>query len=709
MGVTLTQSKDAALGDRPIGNSRVGMRAVLSPGDDGQSVEHLLSVPTNRLHVRFTARRQNFGGTVAVLSQGFNTQGQEQFQATIDNQNTLTIRATDSVILAAPLRPAALAAWDCIEFGLDATLGEASLWVNGVLTATATGLSPLFSVQKIRLGVPRKHHNAVGNIHLDEWMLGDGYLGPVTVPPQSEHADDPARWLVVYNTADADSQVWAEIYRQARAIPHANLLGLNLPIDETISSASYATLLDQIETYLDLNRLRPTVLGILLGYRVPGYVNNEALDQRHPIGALLHTADSSLNVGANPVSRVSPWARPTRGNLAGVRLTSRIDAPTFDQALALSLRAQAFDATLLTAADQLYVEPIPRQPTRETVSDQLNDWFASLDRQRLRLHATLGPNPASETGTGLATLENDAFYWGWGNATPSADFFTGRRGPRAVCAQLRQPDVEATTLRSTAPTHWIDRAIAAGYAAAIAASQSTSTSVLPQAPGFFKALYAGWTIAEAWIVSQPFVRSGMYLVGDPLMKIQFPQAGWDVFGPLTRSEDLNPATPIAALPADTYQLKLKPIHTPREDTPGHYLVRHVDEHGRSESSFQPLSLGKVASQAAPAPPAPAWPTREHWPIAYRDQIPTALLRLPCAPQQLDLTRVELFNDQGDPPTAVPIDRHDPWISQRLPLAAVFTRYRWRLTAPGGVTGLTPWSAPIRHASPPLIPLTTPES
>jgi len=707
MGVTLTQSPDTGFIDRPRAADGVGLRAVLTLGGDGQAVEHRLTSAVNVLHVRFLIRRLSLAGGSIVLCQGSDDQAGETFQITLDDQNTLACRA-EEVSVSASLTPENNAAWDCVEVGFDAVAGTATLWINGVQATQTTGLHPSFAVDQISFGIPRKSYAAVGEIHLDEWMLGGGYLGPVAVEPTSDHADDPARWLVIYNSADPDSTAWAQAYRQARRIPYANLLGLNLPLDETINLASYTALLDQIETYLDLNGLRPSVLGILLGYRVPGYVYNDELDQQHPVGSLLHTTATHLSAAGNPVSQSSPLARPTTANLAGVRLTARLDAPTLSEALALSERAEAFDAAPLTAADRLYFDPIPRRPSLEILSDQMMDWFDSLDRQRLRIDTQVSGDPVAEPDADFASVEHDAIYWGWASAVPPAGLFSDEGGPRAVCVQLREFGVDATTLRAAAPSHWIDHALAAGYAAATAASQSVSPSSLPKAPRFFEALRCGWTLAEAWLISQSFIRSGMYLVGDPLLTIHFPKAGWDVFGPLGRSEDLDPDQPLAVLPADADRFVLEPTQPPAEDASARYLVRRVDDQGRSEASFQPIRLGRQNTQPRAVPPAPAWPTRDHWPVQTQDSAAVAHLLLPAPASPLNLERLELLRDQDEPPVNVPFDRHARWVHSPIPATGHSIRVRWRLTAPGGLTHLTPWSAPFSHTSPPLIPLTTPE-
>ncbi|MEM9914547.1 MAG: hypothetical protein AAF911_06280 [Planctomycetota bacterium] len=570
-------------------------------------------------------------------------------------------------------------------------------------------MSAALGIQQVELGVVRKDQDAVGEIHFDEWVIGDGPLGPVIVIPETKYADDPARWLVVYNIAESESRTWAEAYRKARFIPHANLLGLNLPITETIGLDAYVDLLNQIENYLDLNGLRSQVLGILLGYRVPGYVNHPSLGELHPVGSLLHTASDDLALTLNPAAASENLERPSPDKLGGIRLTARLDAPNLTEAFALCERAQRFDTQSLTAADQLWIDPIPSTPLLETVSAQLMDWTRSLGFQRLRTHAQLSGDPITEPDADFASIQDDAFYWGWGSSAPPSDYFQSHAGPRVACVQLRQPDVEATTLRSANPTHWIDQALAAGYAAAVASSQNTSISALPYAGPFFEALRRGWTLAEAWLVSQPFVRGGMYLVGDPLLTVRTPRQGWDVFGPLGQSEDLAPDTPLAALPSDTTTLKLDTDQTPAEQEAAIYMIRRVDEQGRSEASVLPVATGRTSTDAVSPPPTPTWPDHDYWAMTIHDEQAIAQLWLPQRSITLPIDRIELFDDQSSNPIEVEFDRHTIHVQAALALPPNLTRYRWRITSPGGLTRQTPWSMPIRQNTTTSVPLTPLES
>src|SRR5262249_43341077 len=137
-----------------------------------------------------------------------------------------------------------------------------------------------------------KASGASGVIDIDEIVLADEPIGPVLVAPTSDFADDAARWLVVYNSAEPDSVAWAERYRAARGVPFANLLGLPLSSNEEISALEYDDLRAAVAGYLNDNHLDAQVMGILLGYRVPGYVDLGGFGDRSAIASLLYDVNT---------------------------------------------------------------------------------------------------------------------------------------------------------------------------------------------------------------------------------------------------------------------------------------------------------------------------------------------------------------------------------------------------------------------------------
>lgn len=706
MSVALTQSNDAAFPDRhPAGH---GLAIACVPGLSGGVLDVNYLGTSLSSFCRFMMNPHDLsGGTLRIAAASTSNQTPAWTLDYDATARSLTLSAPGTANLTATL-PTEFA-WHAVEIGHEPGLNTVTLWLHGRPAGSAALPTNTAAARRFHLGGMFKEHGVVGRGFIDEWAIADTYVGPVVVQPTSPYANDPARWLVLYRAADPDSRTWAEQYRAARNIPHSNLLGLDAPAAETIDLATYQQLLGQIETYLNRNRLRPQITGLLLGHGLPGYVQHPSLGQVHPLGSLLHTEDDDLNLRANPVANLDPLTRPTATSLSGVRFTARLDGPTLADSLALTQRADDLAATTLTADDRLWVDPIPAAAALMNASQELMDWHAGLDRQRLRLDTELRGDPVLDPEADFPAIHHDAFYWGWGSATPPTGFFGDPAGARAVCVQLRQPDVAATTLRSSTPANWIDTALAGGYAAAVAASQSTSFSALPRAGAFFEALRLGWTLAEAWLVAQPLVRGGLFLVGDPLLTVRTPRAGWDVFGPLDTADAFDAAAPIAVLPRHVLRFTLPPEGRPMPGDAALYLVRRADDDGRSEAGFLPLRVAHHQDQPATPAPVAAWPQRDGWAMAIRDQYAVAALILPGGDVHAETLVAELFDDRGRPPIVVALTPRDPWVETLLPLDVTPTRYRWRLTSAAGPTWLSPWSRPIASLGPRPEPLTPTEA
>jgi len=125
---------------------------------------------------------------------------------------------------------------------------------------------------------------------------------------------------------------------------------------------------------------------------------------------------------------------------------------------------------------------------------------------------------------------------------------------------------------------------------------------------FFAALRAGWTLAEAWLLALPVLRDGLYLVGDPLLTVPLPRAGWDVFGPLDALTDFDGAAPTHRLRRDERSLDLL------AHGDGFYVVRHVDAFGRPDHALTAVPVLRDGAQRVTPPLLPAWPSAPGWPL-----------------------------------------------------------------------------------------------
>ncbi|MEL7087557.1 MAG: hypothetical protein AAGL98_03810, partial [Planctomycetota bacterium] len=599
MSVVISQSLRAAFPDRNLDGA--GLLAEMQPGAGGQFIDIQLGATTGRLFSRFVFAGSGMSDGACTVAGAVAVDGSDAWLLRYDASGHELILKTSGGGSARAALPGVFL-WSSIEVGYDLPGAVLSLWINGQAAASMplSMLSP--AVTRAYLGVIQKDDAATGELHFDEWITRDRYIGSVAVEPTRDYADDPARWLVLYNTSSTDSVRWAEAYRRARKVPYANCLGLELSQSESIGAAEYDAMRSAIEVYLDQNGLRDQVMGILVGYRVPGYVVPTGSAFRIPVPSLLHHPQTHFFSIPNPVATETIETRPTSAELGRVRLTARIDAPDLTTAKRLHERALELADLPLSAADQLHVDTASPGFTLPTWAQRVRSWYQGLDRQRLRIRSHLNGRPDAPNDSPTLSIDRDSFFWGWGPAEPPAGFFADPAGPRVACVQLRTIGVDATTLRSSTPSHWIDTALGAGYAAAVGTSTGSSSSSLLYARSFFEALRRGWSLAEAYILSLPRVQDGYYLVGDPLLCVTLPKAGWDVFGPLSRTSRLNPDAPAASLPIDETSQPLPPEQQPPEGQTGVYLVRRVDGSGRSDASLNTLRIARCDGRPVSAAP-----------------------------------------------------------------------------------------------------------
>ncbi len=659
-----------------------------------------LGTPRETLFCRFMVNPTQVAGGEVVLAGGIDAQGRSVWQVTLDLTNELVTFHVGGVQMTSAL-PTSLA-WHSVEVGLDTSTGLVSLRVNGVPRGTATAV--FNATQHAWLGVGFISIGPTGTIDVDHWVLADSPIGVPRSTPADEHAGDPRRWLVVYNRSDAESCVWADTYRDRRGVPYANLCGLVLPTTETTSAGEYESMRQQIGDYLDDNGLRDQIVGVLLGYRVPGYADVAGTGSLTPIASYLHTDDAHGLPVVNPLYQSEITQRPIASEFVSVRLTGRIDAPTLAEAIALIDRADDLIANPL-AHDQGADLLIDINPDSASISPgytlPVQDWATGQGVAQLRLPTIVYDEQAPTTAS------NEAVIWGWRDAAPPAGFFETQGGRRAICLQFDPLPDPAVTVRDAAATDWLSAAMQAGYAYAAAPSRAYSLSSLPLPHLFFEGLRRGWTVAEAWLVAQPFLRDGLQLIGDPLMPIPFPQAGYDVFGPSPRLDLIDFDKPLAVLHAGVKQFAIDAEDLPAQGQAVRYLVRAIDAQGRSDHASATAYLAVDSGQVI-RPALPAWPTDAEWLVLERAGQLVLSAYWPASLDALGIDMVQLVVQSGsdDPVTHSAVT---PVTGQRR---VVFTidrpaePTRYRFISVQGVTSFdSPWSAEVLPAGIPSQSLT----
>lgn len=639
------------------------------------------------VHTRFMFNASQSAGGELVIAGGMDQDGNSIWQLTLDAAAPSLALDAGAAQCGVDLEEAI--AWQTIEIALDTLAGTVTLRLNGIeRDSDDLAIAP---TRYVWLGGAFMGSGFSGHLDVDQWILATAPIGVPSATPQYDHGGDPRRWLVVYNRNNNQSAQWADAYRDRRAIPFTNLCGLDLPTSEVITSIEFDSMRQQIAAYLNDNDLAGEVIGILLGFGVPGYADLTGPANLTPITSYLHTDDAYSAVVVNALHQDPIATRPAAADYSGFRLTGRVDAADLASALELLNRADSLMQQPL-AHDQdadLFVDIQPTDPTIGPAYRALvSDWANGPGLDGLRLPANVFDETAPDAVSG------DAVVWGWRDAAPPSTFFASPAGRRAICLQFDPAADPAVSLRTPAATDWLSSALQAGYAAAAAPSRAYTLSALPLPHLFFEALRMGWTLAEAWMVAQPFVRSGLQIVGDPLMTIGFPKAGFDVFGPVDRLDQIDFDQPLAILHEGQHSLQLTPSDAPPTDSSARYLIRRYDHEGRADFAAA-SAYAAIAQDQVIQPAHPAWPAFEGWRVkAVQGQRVLGAV-WPRALRALGIDRVELFAQTGsDDP--VLIDHAVPKAGERravftLSHQAIATRYRFAIVQ-GSANLQTPWSA-----------------
>lgn len=703
MSVSLSQTPAASFPDRPRvsqGGQGIGLHIALAAGNDGALLEHDLGGTPDPLHVRFMLRNATATDGRVVLMRGLDASSSQTFSVLLDTdarQITCEL-ATGENLVADLLHPIA---WQAVEVMIDRTSGDAALFINGIERTAASGTFTSLQTQSVQLGGIYKDTAVTGDLFIDEVVFSTDYIGPVVVEPVSDFADDPARWLVIFNENSADAVTFAENYRAARDVPFANLLGLDCSTSETIDSAATIAINDAIDQYLLRHDMTQNIIGLLFGHGVPGNMDITAGGLLTSIPSLLTFNGAGPGTISNPLFVDDEPTRPSIANLAGLRLTARIDGP--DLAASNSIITRATE--LMTqgigdgAASTIFLDPWTTPGgLADDIMQSMFDWSQSISRMTTRLPIALSAAVDPQSDVQFPSIAQDGFFWGWQQSSPPDGFFGEPAGSRVFAVQLSPSASSAANLRSATPTNWAEVSLHEGYAAAAGTVYPMSMSSVPAARPFFAALRRGWTLAEAWFVALPVLRDAIHLVGDPLMTIATPRAGWDIYGPLTAMENMNADGPAHALRDDQMSLPLPASLLPNEGDDAVYVIHHVDDHGRSEQGATHVRVRRVVDQLLPVPARPIFPLATNWPAMIED----GEARLTAAWDQpilrLGVTRIELQAHESGGPT-ITIDSHTPTTGERhhtftQPLPAFATQYRMRCLNAQGVDRITPWSAPM---------------
>jgi uncharacterized protein (TIGR03790 family) len=356
------------------------------------------------------------------------------------------------------------------------------------------------------------------------------------VPPEQRTADMPDSWLVLYNLNNPDSISWAVWYQQQRAIPESNMVGLAASLDEHLpdKASAQAQIIGPIRDLLDNDpALESKIMGILVGYGLPGhyatpltgppggYSIPDALEDMYdddlppgPMGT--YGGQQGYNDHDNPQFRgymLPPEGRPTKAWMEPHRyMVARIDAPTLELAMALTLRAKVIES----AGHYIHGEYFWFDYKDPVLPNGKWQWL-----KRAVEKPELSEIPWMEFDEDTQQTPNDAMRFGTHDVDGWNDGRLYGPMPGSRILAFDYDSWGATTVRSTTAdgARFVPNAIAAGYAAAIGATGEPCCCLGPCPETIIAGLREGWTLGESFHISDTYDDWMWTIVGDPFLRI----------------------------------------------------------------------------------------------------------------------------------------------------------------------------------------------
>lgn len=347
-------------------------------------------------------------------------------------------------------------------------------------------------------------------------------------------------WLVLYNVNSADSIAWKDWYIAQWGIPSANTLGLNADASaERITKTEMInTIFTPVVNHLNANpTLKAKIMGILVGYRVPGnfYTDANTPTLQGGGGWSVSSRLQKLDPGALDFPKWPTNAhhfnayflpdtdRINKSEMASdVFITARIDAPTLADAKALTTRARAIstNSSALPSNEWIYIDyDDPGSPggdewTGLRLAYEDSDFNTPAWKFPWKFFVSDG---GSEEPTPNAAFQFSYYrLTGWQNG----DWSGSSSGTKILGYAMNSWG--ATTVRSTTghSGRYVPNVLFnGGYAGAIGATAEPYLSTIPKADTVLWCLADGRTMGEAVFQATPDHAWMWELVGDPLLRI----------------------------------------------------------------------------------------------------------------------------------------------------------------------------------------------
>ncbi|HEY3915326.1 MAG TPA: TIGR03790 family protein, partial [Verrucomicrobiae bacterium] len=365
----------------------------------------------------------------------------------------------------------------------------------------------------------------------------------LALAPSLCHGETGSAVVVIYNTRMPASKDVANHYAARRNVPHNQVLGLNLPTDETMSRADYQDKLqfpllrflekNKLIVYPSPNAVKPSVARIryvVLCYGVPLRIAEDpkliepAEDSMKPElrrnGAAvdselctLPTRNPALPLAGplhNPcfATTNATWFEPTNGIL----MVTRLDGPSASIALQLVDKAMEAETNGLWGRAYFDLRGLTNGPYKMG-----DDWIgAAAEISRNHGFETI-VDKQPETFSPAFPMSQIALYAGWYDwnvsgpfTRPNVEFMPG-----AFAYHLHS--FSAQSLRTTTQ-HWCGPLLADGATATMGCIDEPYLAGTPDIAVFFARWLSGFSFGEAAYACTPVMSWQTTMIGDPLFR-----------------------------------------------------------------------------------------------------------------------------------------------------------------------------------------------
>lgn len=346
--------------------------------------------------------------------------------------------------------------------------------------------------------------------------------------PENIYADNPNSWLVLYNSNSPESIEWKDWYIEQWGINQENTLGLSVSLNERITLAEFnQTIYYPVQSYLINNPvLRRKVMGILVGYQVPGNFINGS-DPVFPGGGGYSVSNWLINMSSNSLfmttnfhlyafyeEPIKPKPRLNKRTIgANLYITARIDAPSLSEAKELTIRAKKIRSGEITlAGSYIYYD-------YSDVGAPAGDVWQSLDKT-VNTYPLVKDLSWTEWNSDTEVANNSAFEFSYYRISGWQSSNWNRTGPRVLGYAFNSWG--ATTVRSL--TNHNGRFVPnllfqGGYCSGIGATAEPYSNTGPSPHMIIWCLKENRTVAEALFHSQVRTKWMWEVIGDPLLCI----------------------------------------------------------------------------------------------------------------------------------------------------------------------------------------------